>query len=70
MVDKSNIKDLKEFSNQFMIDYLLSGELLTVSSTIKHFLIDKDETEMDLVMGCQVLFCFFPLVLELEAFHS
>lgn len=59
MVDKSNIKDLKEFSNQFMIEYLLSGELLTVSSTVKHFLIDKDETEMDLVMGCQVLFFSF-----------
>lgn len=54
MVDKSNIKDLKEFSNQFMIDYLLSGELLTVSSTVKHFMIEKDEAEMDLVMGCQV----------------
>ena len=54
VIDKSNIRNMKEFQHQFISYYLLSNDLLSVPSSIQQFLIDRNEKEMDFVMGCQV----------------
>lgn len=53
ITDKKDVKNLNNFKNQMMDEFLLGSEVLEFTDTMKRFLHDSNLQELDLLMGVQ-----------------
>ena len=53
ITDKKDVKNLDNFKNQMMDEFLLGSEVLDFTDTIKRFLHDSNMEELDYLMGVQ-----------------
>lgn len=53
VTDKKDVKNLDNFKNQMMDEFLLGSEILELTDTIKHFLHESNMEEIDLLLGVQ-----------------